>query len=351
MENPPDRDLALPSLTDSTIPAPRVLFNEAPPSFLNASDSHLGQNSREPSEDTVKPPKKSKKVLARSEGGSTPEAASTITLKLTESGKKKGKSEKVPVVALEDDIADVDARLAVPHKYEGPLPLSYKLKPVVELARRRRKKNAVQSDQESEDELLIQPTNTSGKAKAISQNPASENNKEGKRKAPKSGETSLAEVPKQLGTSIECTRDVDATTLVPQDSALAKSNPLRDTNKLSDEPPSSNSPAVAAEPPNPTRLSIEHTIPKRRDSMTSLLQRAGLHAPLSSSRLTVPATARIAPLHLNRKTPPPPPLPIPKPKKKVESEEETDEEEYVGLNEKQIARLKEEKRKKAWYSP
>jgi hypothetical protein len=94
-----------------------------------------------------------------------------------------------------------------------------------------------------------------------------------------------------------------------------------------------------------------HIIPKRKDSMTSILQRAGLHAPLSSSRLTVPTTARIAPLHLNRKTPPPPPLPVPKPKKKVESEEETDEEEYVGLSERQITKLKEEKRKRAWYSP
>ena len=313
MENLPDRDLALPSLIDSTIPVPRVL-NDAPPSFLSAPNSHLGRNTTEPSENTI-------------------------------------------VVGLEDDTADVDARLVVPHKYERPLPSSRKLKPVIELARRRRKKNAVQSDQvdfagdsESEDELLIQSTNTSGKAKAISQNPPSEN-KEGKRKAPKSGETPLAEAPKQLGTSIDGTRDVDAPSLSPHDLALAKSNPLRDTNKLFDEPPSSNSPGVAAEPPNPKRLSMEHTIPKRRDSMTSLLQRAGLHAPLSSSRLTVPATARIAPLHLNRKTPPPPPLPIPKPKKKVESEEETDEEEYVGLNEKQIARLKEEKRKKAWYSP
>jgi len=85
--------------------------------------------------------------------------------------------------------------------------------------------------------------------------------------------------------------------------------------------------------------------------MTSILQRAGLHAPLPSSRLTVPAAARIAPLHFNRKTPPPPLPPVPKPKKKAENEEETDEEEYLGLSERQIARLKEEKRKRAWYSP
>ena len=376
MKKLPGRDLALPSLTDSTIPAPRVRLNDAPPSFLDAPNSHLKRNTAESSEDTVQSPNKSKrakKVLASCEDGSIPEAGSTIELKVTESGKKKGKLEKMPVVDLEDDTAGADASLVVPD--EG----LYKLRPVIELTKRRSKKNVVQSDEEvdlagdafgeSEDELLIQSTNTSGKAKAIYRNPASKNDKRGKRKAskakPKSRETLaaqapgpglLAEAPKQLGTSIDGTQDVDATSLVPHDFVLAKSNPLpplHDTNKPSNKSPSASPPAVAAEPPKPKpkRPSMEHTIPKRRDSMTSLLQRTGLHAPLSSSRLTVPATSRIAPLHLNRKTPPLPPPPIPKPKKKVESEEETDEEEYVGLSEKQIAKRKDEKRKRAWYSP
>ena len=382
MKKLPDRDLALPSLTDSTILPPRVLLNVLP-SFLDTPNSHLKHSTTEPSEDTVQPPNKStraKKVVTSCEDRSTPEAGPTIELKVRRTGKKKRKSETVPVVDSEDVTADADASLVVPHKHERPLPPPYKLKPVIELVTRRSKKSVVQSDEvdfagdafgESEDELLILSTNTSGKAKAIYKNPASEINKEGKRKDSKAklksretlavqatGPGLLAEAPKQLGTSIDGTQCVGATSLVlvPHNLALANSNtlpPLRDTNKPCNEPPSANAPAVVAEPPKskPKHPSMEHMIPKRRASMTSLLQRAGLHAPLSSSRLTVPATARIAPLHLNRKTPPPPPPHIPKRKKKVESEEETDEEEYVGLSGKQIARLREEKRKRAWYSP
>ena len=317
---------------------------------------------------------------------STPEAELTIELKVTESAMKKGKSRNVPVVNSEHGTAGTDASLALPQSDERALTPPYKLKPVIELTKSRSKKQVVQSDEEvdladdafveSEDELqlLIQSTSTSRKAKATSKDPAPKSGKRGKNNAshakPTSGETLaaqtlgpslMAEVPKQLGTSMEGAWDVPQgeamSLLVPHDFAVANSNspppPLRDTSNSSNKLPSANPPNVAAEPPTPNlkRPSMGHMIPKRKDSMASILQRAGLHAPLSSSRLTVPATARIAPLHFNRKTPPPPPLPVPKPKKKVESEEETDEEEYLGLNERQITKLKEEKRKRAWYSP
>ena len=317
---------------------------------------------------------------------STPEAELTIELKVTESGVKKGKSRNVPVVDSEHGTAGADASPAVPHRDELALSLPYKLKPVIELTKSRSKKKVVQSDEEvdladgafveSEDELqlLIQSTSTARRAKATSKNPAPKGDKRGKNNAshakPTSGETlaaqtpgpgPMAELPKQLGTSTEGAWDVaqgEAGSLfIPHDFAVANSNsplpPLRDINNSSNELPSANSRNVATEPPTPKpkRPSMGHMIPKRKDSMASILQRAGLHAPLSSSRLTVPATARIAPLHVHRKTPPPPPLPVPKPKKKVESEEETDEEEYLGLNERQITKLKEEKRKRAWYSP
>jgi len=367
-----DRDLALPSLADSAIsaiPELRVLLNDAPPSSLYVTNSHITIN---PSEDTVLPPnkrKRTKKVATSRRDRSTSEAGLTSELKVTEPGKT---SKKVPVVDLED---------ALPLKGE---PLPYKLKPVVELTKRRGKRKVVQSGEEvdfvgnafsgSEDELLIQSVNTNGKAQATSRNPSPRSDREGKKKAPKAklksgktlpaqapGQGLAAEAPKRLETAIYGALDVpqaEAMSLpVPHELALAKSipplPPLRDTNKPSNKPSSTNPPTVAARSPKPKprRPSMEHTIPKRRDSMTSILQRTGLHAPLSSSRLTVPATARIAPLHLNRKTPPPPPPPVPKPKKNVESDEETDEEEYVGLSEKQIARLKEEKRQRAWYSP
>lgn len=369
------RDLALPSLADPTIPAPRVPFNDTPPSFLDAANSHLKPGAVESSEYIV-----SQKVIAYYGNENKLNARLAIESKATEPGKKKGKSKQVPVVDSEDDIPDADASLAVSYQDEGFLPPRYKLEPVIELTKRRTRKKVVQSDEEadftgnafgqSEDELLMQLTNTRRKAKTTSKDPVSKHGNQGKEKAPKSkpksGETLLAqalnpglvaEAPKQLGTLIDGAQDVpkpEATNpYVPHNLALAKSNPplppLSDTTKLSNKPP----PTMATEPPKPRpkRPSMEHTIPKRRASMTLILQRAGLHTPLSSSRLTVPGAARIAPLHLNRKTPPPPPAPVPKPKKKVESEEETDEEEYAGLSERQIARLKEEKRKRAWYSP
>jgi len=376
---PFEGDLALPSLLGSPALAPRVPLKDAP-SFLDAANSHPKENAVEPSEDLVPHPpnKQAKKVIASCGEENSPEAELTVESKVTESRKKKGKSRKVLVVDSGVDTAEADANVVVPH---SPLAPPYKLQPVIELPKRRSKKKVVQSSEDagdefggSEDELLIQSTNMSGRAKVTSNNPASKGEKKGKKKAPHvkltSGETLaaqapdldlFAEVPKQLGTSMDGARDVpqgEATSLlVPHDFALANSNPLlpplRDTNKPSNKPPSANPSTVAAEPPTPEhkRPSIGHTIPKRKDSMTLILQRAGLHAPLSSSRLTVPATARIAPLHLRRKTPPPPPLPVPKPKKKVESEEETDKEEYEGLSERQITKLKEEKRKRAWYSP
>jgi len=332
----------------------------------------------EPSENIVPPPpkkrKRARKVVTSCGDEGTPEAELTIELNMTESGKKKGKPKNVPVVDSGADTVGADASAAVPPRDEKAFTPPRKLKPVIELTRRRGNKKVVQSDEDvdlavivkSEDELLLLSTSTSGRAKATSKNSASKSDKSGKnntsRVAP--GETLaaraqgtglIAEVPKQLGTSMEGARDVpqgEATSLfVPHDPAVANSNspppPFRDTN------PSANPATVVAEPstPKPKRPSMGHMIPKRKDSMTSILQRTGLHAPLSSSRLTVPATARIAPLHLNRKTPPPPPLPVPKAKKKVESEEETDEEEYLGLSERQITKLKEEKRKRAWYSP
>jgi hypothetical protein len=90
-----------------------------------------------------------------------------------------------------------------------------------------------------------------------------------------------------------------------------------------------------------------HHIPKR-GSVSDLLRKTGFHSRLSSSRLTQRSASRIVPLHLERKTPPPAPPPIRKPKKKKDEEEEDD---FTGLSEKQIAKLKEEKRKRAWYSP
>lgn len=104
--------------------------------------------------------------------------------------------------------------------------------------------------------------------------------------------------------------------------------------------------------PNPRPSVVQqnpHVIPKR-GSISSLLMKTGAYAPLSSSKLTKRVSSKIAPLHLERKTPPPPPPPIPKPKKKAKDEEE-DEEDFTGMTEKQIARYKEEKKKKAWYSP
>ncbi|KAG9047517.1 hypothetical protein FS842_000632, partial [Serendipita sp. 407] len=65
----------------------------------------------------------------------------------------------------------------------------------------------------------------------------------------------------------------------------------------------------------------QHQIPKR-GSISNLLKKTGLHAPLSSSKLVRSTSNRIAPLHLSRRTPPPPPPPISKPKKKVVEDEE-----------------------------
>jgi hypothetical protein len=91
-----------------------------------------------------------------------------------------------------------------------------------------------------------------------------------------------------------------------------------------------------------------HQIPKR-GSISSLLIKTGAYAPLSSSKLTKKIATKIAPLHADRKTPPPPLAPIPKPKKKAVEEE--DEDDFTGMTEKQIEKYKEEKRKRAWYSP
>jgi len=374
------------SFPDSTVLAPPILPDDVP-SFLNTAKAHPKQNVVKPSEGIVPPPnqgKKAKKGVTGCGDKNAPEDKSTIELKVTKSGKKKRMSRNVQVVDSKDDTAGADASVAVLHRDQRAPTLPSKLKPVVELTTRRSKKNMVQSDEEvglavdafgeSEDELLMESKSTRERGKATSEILAStEGDKRGKNNAsrakPTSGETLeaqapgpelIAGVPKQLGTSMDGARDVPqgeaASLLVPHDLAAANSNPplplLRDTNKSSNKLPSANLSTI--EPPTPKlkRASMGHTIPKRKDSMTLLLQRTGLHAPLSSSRLTVPATARIAPLHFNRKTPPPPPLPVPKPKKKkVESEEETDEEEYMGLSERQITKLKEEKRKKAWYSP
>ncbi|PVG04107.1 hypothetical protein CPB86DRAFT_778347 [Serendipita vermifera] len=111
------------------------------------------------------------------------------------------------------------------------------------------------------------------------------------------------------------------------------------------------------EPPSkpPARLSLDlkgpqHHIPKR-GSISQLLHKTGLHAPLASGKLTRPTASRIAPLHLMRKTPPPSPPRIPKPKPKKKNDEESEEEDFTGMTEKQIAKYLEEKKKKAWYSP
>jgi hypothetical protein len=377
-----DYDVSLPSLANSTIPAPRTPLDDAPPSSPDAANPHLKHNVVGSPEGIAPLPNKSKRTKkAVTSCGDENLLEAELSIEAAEPGReKKSKSKIVPVVELEDDTAVVDASLAVPRK---DVTRPYKLKPVIELTKRHRKK-VVQSDEdvdftndafgESEDELLIQSTNTRGKATISSKNPASKGSKEGKKKASNakhkpgatlaaqvSGPGLVAEAPEQPDPSIDGAQDVpqadERSLFVPHDLALAESNPpfslLRDTNKPSNKPPSANPPTVASGPPKPQakRPSMEHTIPKRRDSMTSILQRAGLHAPLPSSRLTVPAAARIAPLHFNRKTPPPPLPPVPKPKKKAENEEETDEEEYLGLSERQIARLKEEKRKRAWYSP
>jgi hypothetical protein len=99
----------------------------------------------------------------------------------------------------------------------------------------------------------------------------------------------------------------------------------------------------------PTEARPSYGIPKR-GSISDLLRKTGLHAPLSSSKLTRKAGDRIAPLHATRTTPPPPPPPIPKPKKKLVDVDE-DEGDFTGMTEKQIAKFLEEKKKKAWYSP
>ncbi|KAG8773266.1 hypothetical protein FRC16_005434 [Serendipita sp. 398] len=93
----------------------------------------------------------------------------------------------------------------------------------------------------------------------------------------------------------------------------------------------------------------QHQIPKR-GSISNLLKKTGLHAPLSSSKLVRSTSNRIAPLHLSRRTPPPPPPPISKPKKKVVEDEE-DEPDFTGMTKKQIDKYWEEKKNRAWYSP
>lgn len=104
--------------------------------------------------------------------------------------------------------------------------------------------------------------------------------------------------------------------------------------------------------PTPQQHTLSHRIPNR-GSVSSLLQKLGAGAKLPSFRLTKTSAARIAPLHLVRRTPPPiaPPLPVNKKKKKKDEDEIDSEEEYEGLTEKQIKKLKEEKRMRAWYSP
>jgi hypothetical protein len=124
-----------------------------------------------------------------------------------------------------------------------------------------------------------------------------------------------------------------------------------------ESPPPLSELSTSMPPPQPakvvSRLSTEgrptYAIPKR-GSISDLLRKTGLHAPLSSSKLTRKAGDRIAPLHTTRTTPPPPPPPIPKPKKKVVDEDE-DEDDFTGMTEKQIAKFLEEKKKRAWYSP
>lgn len=123
--------------------------------------------------------------------------------------------------------------------------------------------------------------------------------------------------------------------------------PLRDKNTTYMTP-------MAQSGPNSTnaanrRMSL-HTIP-RRVSTSELLNKTGLHARLSSSRLTKTGGAKIAPLHFNRRTPPPPPPPMPKTKKKKGEEEVDSEDEYWGMTEKEIKKRKEEKKMLAWYSP
>ncbi|CAG7849204.1 SubName: Full=Uncharacterized protein {ECO:0000313/EMBL:CCA70782.1} [Serendipita indica DSM 11827] len=112
----------------------------------------------------------------------------------------------------------------------------------------------------------------------------------------------------------------------------------------------------AKEPPvKPTpRLSNTfdsgHYIPKR-GSVSDILRKTGLHSRLSSSKLTKGSTVKIAPLHLNRKTPPPPPVPIKKPQKAKNEDEEEEEPDFTGMTKKQIERYWEEKKYRAWFSP
>ncbi|KAG8795156.1 hypothetical protein FRC17_008180, partial [Serendipita sp. 399] len=101
--------------------------------------------------------------------------------------------------------------------------------------------------------------------------------------------------------------------------------------------------------PSENNPSTQHYIPKR-GSISGLLKKTGLHAPLSSSKIVRSTSNRIAPLHLSRRTPPPPPPPIPKPKKKVEADDE-DKPDFASMTQKQIDKYWEEKKKRAWYSP
>jgi hypothetical protein len=142
----------------------------------------------------------------------------------------------------------------------------------------------------------------------------------------------------------------------PEDKAsIVSSNapsPQAQRSKPGSPPPSSELPTLMPAKVV-SRLSTEgrqtYAIPKR-GSISDLLRKTGLHAPLSSTKLTRKAGDRIAPLHTTRTTPPPPPPPIPKPKKKVVDKDE-DEDDFTGMTEKQIAKFLEEKKKKAWYSP
>jgi hypothetical protein len=131
------------------------------------------------------------------------------------------------------------------------------------------------------------------------------------------------------------------------------SPPRSESPDVEHPPPVAQLPPTVAPPatltPRPSLVQQKpHQIPKR-GSISSLLRKTGAYAPLSSSKLTRTIATKIAPLHADRKTPPPPLAPIPKPKKKVVEEE--DEEDFTGMTEKQIEKYKEEKRKKAWYSP
>lgn len=130
-----------------------------------------------------------------------------------------------------------------------------------------------------------------------------------------------------------------------------KSTPVRSASEssvLHVAPPKIPLPAKAA-PRLSNESRPEHVIPKR-GSVSDILRKTGHHAPLSSAKLTRKFGGRIAPLHATRKTPPPPPPPIPKPKKKVVDEDE-DEDDFTGMTQKQINKIMEERKQKAWYSP